>query len=777
MPNQPTHNFIGLTDYEVQKRIQNHQVNVVSGQMTKSTEQIIRDNTFTWFNFFNFGIAFALILVQSYKNVFFMVVILINLFIGIIQELRSKHELEKLSLLAIPHVNVIRNSVQSQIRMDEIVLDDWIILKAGDQISSDSVVMEGFVEVNEALLTGEMDAVMKRVGDHLLSSSFVVSGACYSQVEHIGNDNYAIQITQEAKKYKKLNSSLLNSLNRIVKFTSYFILPFGVLMFLDSFYIQHLSFNESVIADTAALLGLLPKGLVLLATLSLVIAVIKLARKKTLVQELFSIETLSRVDTLCLDKTGTLTEGIMQIENVIDFGLLDIPLEDVMGSILYNSQDTNATYLAMKERFPMNSNYFATHHIPFSSDRKWSNMTLSELGTFFIGAYDVLLPEIDVIPLEIRRLEEDGKRLILLAHCPDMNVNEPTKTLQPVAIFILQDKIRENAKEILDYFKQQDVTVKIISGDSPRTVSSIARQAGVENYDLCVDATSLISIEDIENAVDRYTIFGRVLPKQKKEIILALKKHGHTVAMTGDGINDVLALKEADCSIAIGSGSDAARQVSQLILLDSDFSVLPSIVAEGRRVVNNITRTASLFLVKTIYTFLLTLLTILLRIAYPFVPIQISLISLFVEAIPAFFLAFEPNNERVKENFMKTVLTNAIPSGLIIVSNIMLIHFLVVPTLHLVAIEATTLDVYVMGFAWLMQLFHVCRPFNKVHALLWGSMVICFYMGSYLFRGLLGLSILSQPSLLVFAFLALVCYPIQLILTKLIGLFGKKTEF
>lgn len=753
----------GLTPEEVVRRTAQGLTNTQPEPITKSTWEIIRDNTFTLFNLFNLAIAVALILVGAYKNVLFFGVIFLNVLIGIAQELRSKKMVEKLSLIALPKANVIRGGVEKRIPVEELVLDDIIFLEAGAQVSADATVRDGTVEVNESLLTGESEPVVKGEGELLLSGSFIVSGSCHAQVEHIGADNFATKIVLAAKKYKKSHSGLMEDLNRIVKFTGFFIIPFGLLLVVHSVFALRLSLYDTVVSVSAALLGMLPKGLVLLTTLSLVVGVIKLAQKKTLVQELFCIETLSRVDTICLDKTGTLTTGTMQVHKLIelDGDYLSVPLAALVADFTAALPDKNGTAEALRAGFTHPAGLTPVDTVPFSSARKWSAVTFKEVGTVFVGAPDILLKNQNyTLPDQVTEEMDSGRRTVLVAVGGEPVDGALPKVVYPVAAVVLEDAIRYNAGEILDFFRKEGVDIKIISGDHPATVMSIAAQAGVTGI-TAVDASTLKTDEELEAAALTCSVFGRVLPAQKKQLVNALQKHGHVVAMTGDGVNDVLALKDANCSIAMASGSDAAKQVSQLVLLDSDFASLPSVVMEGRRVINNITRTASLFLVKTIFSFLLSFLTVFCGIPYPFMPLHLTLISMFVEGIPSFLLAFEPSKERIRGDFLYTVLTRAFPSAVIIVLYILAVNLWVGPMLALSALETTTLSLYLMGFAWLMQLFRVCLPFNTMRKVLFFSMFALFYACAYFLRGLFSLGTLSLPGLIAFLAMSALCWPFQ----------------
>lgn len=756
----------GLTSRQVAERAARGQINRQTEQITKSTGRIIFENVFTWFNAFNVALGVCIAAVGAYKNLLYLGVILLNTLIGIVQELRSKRIVEKLSLISAPHAMVVRDGSLVKVRTEELVRDDIMQLKLGNQVCADAWIASGEVEVDESLLTGEAEPVRKGVGDALLSGSFIVSGTCRAQVEHVGAENYASKIAAAAKKYKKVDSTLMKSLRQIVKFTSLFVIPVGILLFVNSHFFLGESIRDAVLSTSGALLGMMPKGLVLLTSVSLAVGVIKLASKKTLVQELFCIETLSRVDTLCLDKTGTITEGKMSVSEVVELetGRSSGSIEEAAGAFIAALEDDNATYAALKRYFQPNSLWKPIQKTPFSSVRKWSSATFEGKGTILFGAPEFLLRGRDYsLPPRIGEAEAEGCRVLLMAWSPEPVNGVLPRELYPTAALVLRDPVRADAKETLDFFRSQDVDLKIISGDNPVTVSSIAKQAGLHRYDSYVDVSSLPDEEALRAAAEQYTIFGRVGPEQKRTLVLALKEKGHTVAMTGDGVNDVLALKDADCSIAMASGSDAARQVSQLVLLESNFSALPDVVMEGRRVVNNITRTASLFLVKTIFSFLLAILSAVFGLSYPLDPLHLSLIGIVAEGIPSFILALEPNRDRVKGDFLKTVLGRALPSALLIVLYLMLVQALS-PYLAVSALELTTLGVLLTGFIWLMQLFEVCRPFDRLRAVLWILMTAGFFIAATLLHGFFELGTLSLQTLPVFLVLAAACYPLQKLL-------------
>lgn len=658
--------FTGLSDQEVIQRINEGKVNNVDNKITKSYKEIFINNTITFFNMINISLLALLIFVGSYKNTLFILVIVINTIAGIYQEIKAKITLDQLKIIVSSKVDVIRNGITKTIAINEIVLDDYLILHTGMQIPSDSILVDGYVEANEALLTGESDPILKQIGDKLFSGSFVTSGKGICKVIHVGDDNYTNKIANEAKKLKKHESKLNQSLNMILKYISIIIVPLGILLFLKQYLYGNLGFNDAIVSTVAAIIGMIPEGLVLLTSVALTISVLRLAKQKTLVQELFCIETLARVDTLCLDKTGTITEGTMKVE--FDVKICNVDIEEIVGNLINSSTDENVTSNALKKHYTKTNNYKLCHNIPFSSDRKYSGASFYQKGTYYLGAYQFLFPQgNDELETICNKYASDGYRILVLAHSSEVKQDDKLALdLTPYGIIVLSDVIRKDAKEILAYFDKQGVDLKVISGDDPLTVGAIAKKAGLKNANHYIDASTLKTPQDFENALKSYSVFGRVTPQQKKEMVLALKRLGHTVAMSGDGVYDVLAFKEADCSIAMAAGSDVAKDVANLVLLDNNFSAMPHIVNEGRRVINNITMSASMFLIKTIFSILISIATIFLGQAYPFEPIQLSLISTCGVGIPTFFLTYEANFEQVKGNFLTTVLEKSFPFALTI---------------------------------------------------------------------------------------------------------------
>ena len=652
----------GLSAAQVQQKKESGKQNLPPEKSTKSTSQILKDNICTLFNLFNVLIAIALALVGAWSNMMFICIIAVNTLIGIVQELHAKKLVEKLSLLSAPTVRVIRDGKHSEIPIHELVEQDVIELEAGNQVCSDCVILVGEAEVNESLLTGESDPVLKPEGSHLLSGSFIVSGRCRACVEHVGAENYAAAIAREAKRLRGIHSELLSSMRKVTHFTAFLIPPLGILLFLEAFLLRGDTLNHAVVTTAAGLLGMLPKGLVLLISISLAVGIITLSRKKVLVQELFALETLAHVDTLCLDKTGTLTQGKMQVEKVYSAEPQgSVLFEELIGSFLQYTDDNNATFQALKAHFAASDVFSPIHKIPFSSERKWSAIEFQNAGTSVIGAPERLGAS---VPPHLERDEQTGKRLLLAGYTKEpLDQNGSLPHIQELAYIVISDSIRPNAAETLAYFQKEGVALKLISGDNPVTVSALAKQVGFPEAERYLDMTGITEEAQIEKAAADYSIFGRVSPLQKKQLVQALQKKGHAVTMTGDGVNDLLALRQADCSIAMAQGSDAARQISQVVLLDSDFSALPSVLSEGRRVVNNITRVAGVFFVKTIYSVLLSLVCLVLNSPFPFIPIQITLIDLIIEGYPAFFISFEPDNRRITGRFLPSVLRRAFPNA------------------------------------------------------------------------------------------------------------------
>ena len=823
----------GLTDEQVNERIEQGKVNADENPNTRTYKQIVRENTLTFFNFLNLVLLVLVLLVGSYKNAFFVCIIIINTLIGIAQEIRAKKTIDKLAILTAKKSIVIREGKKWTVPTEELVLDDLVCLKTGDQVPADAKVLEGSVEVNESLLTGESDNLPKNVGDELFSGSFVTAGEACCQIIHVGKDNYAAQITSEAKEFKRHNSELKNSLNAILKVISIIIVPLGALLFYKQYYIVGNTFKASVVSMVAGVLGMIPEGLVLLTSVALTLGALVLANKKTLVQELYCIETLARVDTLCLDKTGTITEGTMCVERVEPWSesllrnltedkeepdeggmlqdqeiqpenaetqnpdtgsqteadqaentdetaaLQDIhEIEDMMGNLMYVLKDQNATIDALRKRFPTKTSMTPEHIIPFSSDRKYSGAVFEDRGTYLMGAAQFLFPEGREEILDVcQKYAQEGLRVLTLAHsCQMAEGTELPADLEPVALLLLTDVIREEAPDTLKFFDSQEVDLKVISGDDPVTVSAIAKRAGLKNAESYVDATTLETEEDLEEAVSKYSVFGRVTPQQKKEMVQALQKQGHTVAMTGDGVNDVLALKEADCSIAMAQGSDAAKNIANVVLLDSNFASMPHIVNQGRRVVNNIRTAASMFLIKTMFSVMLSLLTIFFGNTYPFEPIQMSLISACAVGIPTFLLAQENNYDKIDHTFLRHVFLNAFPAAITISSCVFAIMLVCQNVYHSNAMLSTAC-VLVTGWNYMAALKTVYAPLNTYRKVIIYGMQFIFFAAAVIFQKLLALGSLDF-GLIILVFILMTFAPvlIDVITSWLKGIYAKSLD-
>nr|WP_295282970.1 cation-translocating P-type ATPase [uncultured Blautia sp.] len=801
----------GLTDEQVNERIAEGKVNADENPNTRTYKQIIKENTLTFFNFLNIVLLVLVLLVGSYKNAFFVCIIVINTLIGIAQEIRAKKTIDKLAILTARKSVVIREGQKWTVPTEELVLDDIVCLKTGDQVPADAKVLEGSVEVNESLLTGESDNLPKNVGDELFSGSFVTSGEASCQIIHVGKDNYAAQITSEAKEFKRHNSELKNSLNAILKVISIIIVPIGALLFYKQYYIVGDTFRDSVVSMVAGVLGMIPEGLVLLTSVALTLGALVLANKKTLVQELYCIETLARVDTLCLDKTGTITEGTMCVERVepyentvetvnetetseetdksadaagksVEETETDSAFRNKISSIMCNMmcvlKDQNATIDALRKQFPAKQDMTLKHVIPFSSDRKYSGAVFEENGTYLMGAAQFLFPEDNQeLTARCQKYAEEGLRVLVLAHSEQMTEGtELPEGLKPLALMLLTDVIREEAPDTLAFFDSQEVDLKVISGDDPVTVSAIAKRAGLKNAENYVDATTLTTEEELQDAVAQYSVFGRVTPQQKKAMVQALQSQGHTVAMTGDGVNDVLALKEADCSIAMAQGSDAAKNIANVVLLDSNFASMPHIVNQGRRVVNNIRTAASMFLIKTMFSVMLSLLTIFFGNTYPFEPIQMSLISACAVGIPTFLLAQENNYEKIDHTFLRHVFINAFPAALTISSCVFAI-MLVCQNVYHSTDMLNTACVLVTGWNYMAALKTVYAPLNAYRKTIIYGMQFIFFAAAVIFQKLLGLGSLDFGMIiLVFILMTFAPVLIDVITVWLKGIYARSLD-
>ena len=806
----------GLTNEQVQERIAEGKVNVNENPNTRTYKQIILENTLTFFNFLNIALLVLVLFVRSYKNSMFMGIILINTVIGIIQEIRAKKTIDKLAILTESKTVVLREGKKWSISTEKLVLDDLIFLKTGDQVPADVKVLEGTVEVNESLLTGESDNLSKSQGDELFSGSFVTSGEACCQVIHVGKDNYASQITSEAKEFKRHNSELRNSLNAILKVISIIIVPLGAMLFYKQYMIVGDTLKDSVVNMVAAVLRMIPEGLVLLTSVALTLGSMVLATKKTLVQELYCIETLARVDTLCLDKTGTITEGTMKVEDVQLYDTAQTTvvqhtakfdpetgepvqnvsalkpevtvsaekengqiqetvnsetvsqeerqklqeIDHIMGNMMSVLHDQNATADALRKRFPSRNDLKLIHAIPFSSDRKYSGAVFEGRGTYLMGAAQFLFPEGNEELLEhCSSYAQEGYRILVLAHSEQETKGTERPTgLEPLGLFLITDVIREEAPDTLAFFDSQGVDLKVISGDDPVTVSAIAKKAGLKNANHYIDATTIKTSEEMQRAVAECSVFGRVTPQQKKQMVQALQSQKHTVAMTGDGVNDVLALKEADCSIAMAAGSDAAKNIANVVLLDSNFGAMPHIVNQGRRVVNNIRSAASMFLIKTIFSVLLSLITIFFGDAYPFEPIQMSLISACAVGIPTFLLTQENNYNKIDHTFLRHVFMNAFPAAVTITGCVFTI-MLVCQDVYHSNVMLNTACVLVTGWNYMSALRTVYSPLNTYRKVIIYGMQFAFFISAVVLQDLLTLGSL-EFGMIILVFVLMTFSPI-----------------
>ncbi len=756
----------GLTKKQVEERIKNHQKNSVSQSITKTRRQIFKENICTLFNLLNILIALALVLVHAWSNLFFLAVIACNIIIGILQELHAKKLVDTLSLLMRQRASVMRDGVLCSVDAQDLVVDDIMVLSSGEQILCDAVLIQGEAEINEALLSGESDPIHKRKRDQLLSGSSMISGKCYAQVVHVGEDNYANRIANEVKEFRAVNSRLLNAMKRVTKLTGYAIIPLGILLFLEAWGFRGDSIQVSVITSSAALLGMLPKGLVLLISVSLAAGVSRMAKHKVLIQDLYSLETLANVDTLCLDKTGTITTGDLAVEAIHPLSDETETDMDYIRSFLYYSDDNNATYQALCEKISPRAVYEPQARIPFSSLRKWSSAYFEGYGSLVMGAPEKLLENMDA---SFSSVMEEGKRLVVIGRCTQViSKDAPLPSIHPLYAIVFTDTIRPHVEETLQFFREENVEIKIISGDHITAVSAIARQAGLHNWNACLDMSGIgDDALVIDQLAEQYSVFGRVTPLQKKLLVQALQKKGHAVAMSGDGVNDMLALKEADCSIAIAQGSDAVKQMSQIVLLDSDFSALPVILKEGRRVVNNATRVAGVFFIKTTYSVLLSILCILMNLPFPFIPIQITLIDLAIEAFPSFLTMLEPDHKRVDGDFLSTVFCNALPNAFAIVFSFLAIEFMR-DGFSIRYDEAVTMMYGCVAVISMLAVYHSSRPLNRLRALVCICMTAGFILAILLFHELLHITLLSLRHLVLTAILALSAVLVRQILMLLL---------
>lgn len=728
----------GLSAQQVEAARQAGQINVDTSVKSRSYGQIARENICTLFNAVNFILAVLVFLTGSYKNMLFMLVIVINTIIGIVQEIRSKITTDKLAILTESVITAVRDGKEVEVPAHELVLGDVIKLGRGDQVPADALVVDGECQANESLLTGESKMIRKTVNDELMSGSFINAGSVWARVEHVGADNYAAKITNEAKQRKAINSEIMTSLNAIIKFVSIGMFPIGILLFCITYFSHGVAWDSAILSTVSALVGMIPEGLILLTSTVLAVAVIRLAKHQVLVQQLYCIETLARVDVLCLDKTGTITTGAMKVVSVEPIATsADVAAApgggatpatqagEIFASLAASDKDPNETAQALQHYFANTPKQKATRVIPFSSDRKYSGATLADGNSYVMGATQFVLASAPEALAQVQlQLDELAKRsrVLVLARVPGFDENgaiiKTTSQITPLAFICIEDEIRPTAAQTIRYFIDQGVTLKVISGDDPATVSGIAERVGIPHAQAYVDAATLTSDEAIDQAMDTYAVFGRVRPEQKKAFVLALQKRGHTVAMTGDGVNDVLALKASDCSVAMASGSDAARNVAQLVLVDNDFASMPRVVAEGRRAINNLQRSASLFLVKTLLSITLAVIFILLPWQYPFVPIQMTLISAFTIGLPSFVLALQPNHDIVRGKFLTNCVVHSIPGALCAVVSVLLTCAVGYNIFHMNYGEVSTVCVLLLACIGVLLVIRLSLPFNALRVAL-----------------------------------------------------------
>lgn len=773
LPRLETRADTGLTAREAAERYENGYSNISPESPEKTVGQIFRENIFTYFNLIFFILAILIILVESYNNLTFMGVIISNTAIGIIQELRAKRTLAKLKFIAEPHAVVIRDGTRMTIPAEDAVLDDVAVFSAGNQIYADAIVLDGDCRVNEALVTGEADEIVKAPGSQLLSGSFIVSGECRARLDKVGYDSFVSKLTIEAKKHAKRHRSvMMHSLTRLVQIIGFIIVPFGTILYLQQTTALGRSITDSVVSTVAALIGMIPEGLYLLVSVALTVSVMRLARKKTLVHDLGCIETLARVDILCVDKTGTITENEMTVTDVKllrpdDFSENEIA--SLLTDYISGMGGDNETMAAMKRYFTQTPTRQAEKILPFSSAYKYGGISFTSGETYLLGAPEkILLSTYDKYREDIEVYSSQGCRVLLFArYLGSLGDHGFNGERAPLALVVLTNSIRAEAPDTFRFFKDQGVAIKVISGDNPLTVSRVAAEAGIDNADKYIDASTLTTERKLKSAIREYTVFGRVTPDQKRKLVRAFKAAGHTVAMTGDGVNDVLALKDADCSIAMASGSDVACQVSQLVLLDSNFAAMPSIVAEGRRVINNIERSASLFLVKNIFSFALTLTALIFTLAYPVTPSQLALLNMTMIGIPSFVLALEPNTSLVKGRFLLNVVLRAIPAGitdfLALLAAILACSHFGIPT-----DELSTMSAIIIGVIGFLMLYSVSRPLNRIRKALMISMAALFVVGALVFTELFTLVPLSFSSIVITAVILALAIPLMTLLSALV---------
>lgn len=738
----------GLRQAQVKERIAKGQVNRSPKPAVKSYGQIIRGHVFTLFNAYNFVIAAALVSVQAWTSLFFVVIVASNTILHIYQEIRSRNMVAKLNLLISPKAKVVREGRIREIDNEAIVLDDVIYLQSGMQIAADCVVLDTPVEVDESLLSGEADPVLKEAGDHMLSGSFILSGACHARVEHVGLDNYAVKLADETRKRKPVVSEMVTVFSRVTRMTSFLVVPLSALLLFEAFVLRQADVRETIINTSTALLGMLPVGLVLLASVSMMASVVRLGQKHVVVQEMFSIETLSHVDTLCLDKTGTLTQGKMQVERVIPLGgQCEADIRVIMDSFVKGSLDSNATFQTLERYFQGKSVYAPLRRISFSSARKWSALELEQVGTIVVGAPECIQPNVS-FSAEIEAARTDGARVLLVARAASFEgLEEHLAETKALAAIIIRDPLRNDAPQAIRFFQENGVDIKIISGDHPATVSALAAQAGVVEAQNAVDASKLETDAQISEAILQHNVIGRATPQQKHRMIQILQEHGQKVAMTGDGVNDVLALKDADVSIAMGNGSDAARQIAQFVIINGDLSTMADVVREGRLDINNVTRSASMYYLKTIYTILISILILFLNMPYPFIPFQMTLMDNFVAGFPSFMILFERNITKQKESIGRHALRYSLPNALAIVLTVFAVRLLGA-AFAFTQEQMFTILYFSASLLSIQMIYRIYSPLNWYRGIVLLIDVIGFLLATLLFWDWLALAALSRTLVL-----------------------------
>ena len=763
----------GLTSQQVQEHRLHGWTNKAVEPPSKTTKEIVHENVFTYFNLIFVVLAVLLCLVGSFRDLTFLPVIIANTLIGIIQEIRAKQVLDKLTMLNAPRASVVRDGKRTVINAEDLVVDDIVIFKAGDQVCADAEVSAGEVQVNESLLTGEADEITKRKGDKLMSGSFIVSGQCHARLDKVGEDSYISKLTLQAKAMQsKEQSEMIRSLDKLVKCVGVAIIPIGIVLFSQAFFIQHDGFRESVTSMIAAVIGMIPEGLYLLASVALAVSSIRLAQKKVLLHDMKCIETLARVDVLCVDKTGTITENTMKVQKLIKTDEYDEKekggLSLLVGDFAAAMTNDNITMAALKEYFTKASGKKVLSKTGFSSATKYSSVTFED-GAYVLGAPEFVLKEkYDDYAEEITEYASTGSRVLAFGiYDGEVDGKPLSHGILPFGFVLLANPIREAAKETFEYFAEQGVEVKVISGDNPVTVSNVAKQAGIKNADRYVDASEFEDEQSMRKALLNNTVFGRVTPSQKRKFVRILKEAGHTVAMTGDGVNDVLALKDADCSIAMASGSDAAAQASQLVLLESDFSCMPEVVLEGRRVVNNIQRSASLFLVKNIFSFLLSVASVVFMFTYPLEPSQVSLISMFTIGVPAFFLALEPNKNMIKGHFLTNVLLKALPAAL---TDALAVAALVIfgRTFDVSSTDISTAATMLLAIVGFMILYKISAPMNKIRFSIVSGCIAGLLFCSIFLKDLFAITSMTKECIMLFVVFAIATEQVLRYLTTLV---------